>query len=235
MVSELFIPTLNQQGFAVPQLDRFSKRFTQPTSGTLLEIGAAFGFATLEALANGARVFANDLDERHLQCIAEEAKRKNFSRLTTVQGHFPNQLNFKNEKFEKILVSRVLHFFTGKQIQHSLRYLYDWLTVGGELIVVCDTIYFEHWEAVYPEFISRKRAKKEFPGEFYEPLKHADKWGKHLPDFYHFLDVESLTLLFEQAGFEVLDAGFINRAKQFPKEMLYDGRESVGIVGRKVN
>ena len=234
LASDLFIPTLNQQGFAVPKLDPFSKRFTKSTSGTLLEIGAAFGFATLKALANGANVYANDLEPKHLKQLSEAADGKGYRGLKTIAARFPDELEFENEKFEKILISRVLHFFTGEQIQRSLRKIHDWLSVGGELIVVCDTIYFKHWEAVYPEYKKRKNTNKRFPGEFNEPLKHAKKWGQHLPEFYHFLDVESLTSFFKDAGFEIVEAKYINRKNQFPDELLYDGRESVGIVGRKL-
>ena len=74
-MQDLFVPTLNNQGYAAVKLDRFSERFAEYSEGQFLEIGAAYGYAAIEALKNGEDFIANDLDKRHLQHLEKEANR----------------------------------------------------------------------------------------------------------------------------------------------------------------
>ncbi|RLV58250.1 class I SAM-dependent methyltransferase [Parashewanella curva] len=229
----LFVPTLNKQGYAAPNLDPFSIKFTQFAEGQFLEIGAAFGYATLEALKNGASVTANDMDARHLDELEAKAESIGFTKLETITGEFPNQLDFEEKQFSKILISRVLHFFTGEDIQAALTHAYNWLKPGGELYVVCETTYLTNWLSFIPEYEKRKANGVAFPGEIDDPKHWEKSWSDNLPEFVHWLDIEPLRQLFEQAGFEVVELDYINRAGQFPESLLLDGRESVGIIGRR--
>ena len=86
---ELFVPTLNQQGYATVNMDPFSEKFTQYTNGQFLEIGAAFGYTTLKALENSANVIANDLETRHLRVHEHSAKKRGFNQLKTITAAFP--------------------------------------------------------------------------------------------------------------------------------------------------
>ena len=59
------IPTLNQRGFMSATIDEYSKKFVEyaaTTSDEVLDIGCAYGVATLAALEKGARVLAVDID-----------------------------------------------------------------------------------------------------------------------------------------------------------------------------
>ena len=62
-------------GFTTTPCDPVSQRFIKhaanaaQTGGKVLEIGAAFGAATLEAIAKGATVFCNDIDPENLAVV----------------------------------------------------------------------------------------------------------------------------------------------------------------------
>lgn len=231
--TQLFVPTLNKQGYALPNLDPFSKKFTEYAKGQFLEIGAAFGYTTLKALENGSEVTANDLDERHLEYLKTQAAVLGYLKLKTIAAEFPIGLSFPTQSFRKILISRVLHFFAGEKIKQSLKQVYDWLEPNGELYVICETTYSTNWKTFIPEYQKRKEAGEVYPGEITNPTHWERSWSENLPSFVHWQDKESLTHLLKEAGFEVIEVDYINRSGQFPDELLLDGRESVGIIGRR--
>ncbi len=72
-----FIRTLNNQGFmgaypSDPYMQAFIK-FAPQGPGPALDIGAAYGVASLEALKGGAKVIANEVDGRHLDILKSRA------------------------------------------------------------------------------------------------------------------------------------------------------------------
>ena len=122
----------------------------------MLEIGAAFGAASLQALAKGAKVFCNDIDpsnlavvrNRHVKVdgIQQESVTGDDSKLVLVPGSFPDELaGLPKNYFDAILICSVLHFFTGEQIEKSLEQLSIHLKPGGKLFVVCETPYLKNW------------------------------------------------------------------------------------------
>ncbi len=173
------------------------------------------------------------MDERHLVELEETAKERGFTKLKTIAAKFPSGLNFAANSFRKILICRVLHFFKGKDIKSSLKEVYDWLEPGGELYVVCETTYLTNWRTFIPEYEKRKAEGEAYLGEITDPKNWENTWSDNLPEFVHWLDTEILTRLFEEAGFDVVEVGYINRAGQFPESLLLNGRESVGIIGRR--
>jgi SAM-dependent methyltransferase len=229
----LFVPTLNKQGFAATNLDRFSKEFTSFEDGDFLEIGAAFGYATLKALENGACVTANDTDSGHLKHIKNVAEKRGFNKLNIAQGSFPEQLEFPDNTFQKILISRVLHFFTGQQIQSAMKTINKWLKPNGKVFIVCETPYLKNWTLFSPEYEKRKQDGIIFPGEITCPKNWENNRTENLPEFVHWLDKETLVKLVSDSGLEIIGASYIDRSGQFPHDLLLDGRESVGIIGKK--
>src|SRR5262245_33374185 len=110
------IPTLNQMGWMTVGLDAFSREFVDFSStapGPVLDIGAAYGIASIEALKTGARVIANDLDRRHLDILYDRAPKEYVRNLILKAGEFPNELNFSDYSLGGILACRILHFFDG--------------------------------------------------------------------------------------------------------------------------
>lgn len=78
------IPTRNQTGWTSNQLNEVSALFVEhcrEVRRPVLDIGAAVGVATLQALAAGATVIANDLDPEHLKEIAKAVPEEDAGRL----------------------------------------------------------------------------------------------------------------------------------------------------------
>ncbi|MBP9722625.1 MAG: class I SAM-dependent methyltransferase [Gammaproteobacteria bacterium] len=151
-----FVATLNKQGYMAVNLDKFSEAFVSMPKNTanqvkLLEIGAAYGAASLRALENGAIVFANDIEIKHLAILSKKASAHTRDQLTLVAGKFPDELKFPENYFDAILISRVMHFFTGEDIIKSLKILRDWIKPGGKIYIVVETPYLSNWQKFLPE------------------------------------------------------------------------------------
>lgn len=165
--------------------------------------------------------------------IKREADARGLTTLTTALGSFPEQLTFPEKSFQKILISRVLHFFTGEQIESAIQVAYKWLKPGGKLYIVCETPFLQNWSSFLPEYERRKRESVEYPGEITNPKSWENNRTDNLPDFVHWLDKETLEKLVVSSGLAICESGYVDRKGQFPPDLLSEGRESVGIIGRK--
>ena len=235
--SEL-IPTLNNNGYMIEQLDEYSLEFCtlyKEGENPVLEIGASYGVATLMALRMKKEVYCNDLDERHLDIIKSKCPSEQLHKLHLITGRFPDSVKFKKDFFSSILISRVLHFLDGITIVKALKYLYEILEIGGKLYVVCETPYMKNWEKFIPEYEYRLKRKEKWPGLIMNPRKYES--GKHLPllpNVCHWLDKPVLIKLLMQNGFSIEKSSYLDRKNVFPDDVLYDGRESVGCVAIKI-
>lgn len=190
-----FVPTLNAQGFMTETLDPVSAEWVAFAAspqcaalGPALDCGAAYGTATLRALRadaadtdagtaagtgaggggggeEGARVVANDLDERHLQILWEKADAAARRRLRLLPGRFPEAVHAAlsgdagGEDKEAVsfpmptlggvgavLVCRVLHFFDGDGVRDAIQRIAQWLAPGGKAFLVAETPYLKNMQ-----------------------------------------------------------------------------------------
>lgn len=125
------IATLNQTGFMKTELDIFTEEFIKYSSNStrypVLEIGAAYGAATLPALRNNARVIANDIDEKHLAILYSKVYKNDLNKLYLKPGCFPDQLDFPENSLNAVLICRVAHFLKGAEIEEGFKKIYKWL------------------------------------------------------------------------------------------------------------
>lgn len=238
-------------GFTTTPCDPVSQQFIEHAAlsakqgGRVLEIGAAFGAATLEAIAKGATVFCNDIDPENLAVVRQrfmeatddssESLTGDNSRLILVPGELPNELIGLPEKhFDAILICRVLHFFSGSQIEESLALLAQLLAPKGKIYIVCETPFLRNWQRFIPEFNRRVEDNEEWPGEITEPAKYESSGrASSLPKFVHWITKEVLDRSLVKAGFSVEHSEYINRSGQFPEDLLLPeyGKESIGAIG----
>lgn len=236
-------------GFTTTPCDPVSQQFIAHAAlsvehgGKVLEIGAAFGSATLEALAKGATVFCNDIDAENLAVVrqrfiesADDASiTGDNSKLVLVPGELPNELiGLPEKQFDAILICRVLHFFSGAKIEESLALLSKLLTPKGKIYIVCETPFLKNWQRFIPEFNRRVEAHQEWPGEITDPAKYESSGrANSLPKFVHWITKEVLERSLVRAGFSVEHSEYINRQGQFPEDLLLSeyGKESVGAIG----
>jgi len=226
-------PTLNGTGFMFRVLDEFADDFIQfagYTDGEVLDIGCAFGIATIAALEAGGRVTAVDLDQRHLEALVAKTPAALRDQLTCVAGELPG-LDLPEANYDAILCSRVLHFLDGSAIDASVRKMRRWLKPGGRLYLVADTPY-GIWRRLIPIFDARRARGDRWPGlmiglENYLPFAPKDR-AIDGPPFMNLLDPELLTRICTDAGFTVERATFIDRS-DFRGIGRMDGRENAGV------
>ncbi|MDP3009670.1 MAG: hypothetical protein Q8N30_11465 [Methylococcales bacterium] len=62
---------------------------------------------------------------------------------------------------------------------------------------------------------------------------NKDEILQAMPEYFNFIDIETMAKLFNQAGFLVEHASYFP-AKYYYEVSLWDGREGVGLIGVKV-
>ena len=242
--SGAFIPTVNKQGYMTSTpADPFSKLFIENAessgrgNGKVLEIGAAFGVATLAALEKGATVVCNDMAPEHLAVVVKEHAKMKRGSLIPVVGEFPEELVFEDNEFDAILISRVLHFFDGERLIAALDKARSWLKPGGNLYVVNETPYLANWKMFLEEYEQRKERGDKWPGLITNTKLYETNRSFSLPPLVHWLDEDTLRQALSDAGFEEqeISISYINREGQFPSDMLMkeEQRESVGCKATK--
>ncbi len=229
------INTLNSMGTMTPDPDIFSRAFIQfapRAPGRSLDIGAAYGVATLPALRSGASVIANDIDERHLKILFNRVPQEHRARLELVTGEFPDKLDFPAGSLGAVLICRVMHFFDGPRIERAAAKVMNWLAPGGKVFVVGETPFIGTAKAFFPTYEARLKAGHPWPGVVENAAAHDPKRAGSLPSLFHLLDERILERVFTAAGFEIERLELFARP-DYPADIRLDGRESVGLIAVK--
>ena len=74
------VPTLNDKGFMFEVLDEYADEFIRLAGegdAEALELGCAYGVATIAALQAGARITASDMDQGHLDVLQSRVPENN--------------------------------------------------------------------------------------------------------------------------------------------------------------
>jgi SAM-dependent methyltransferase len=220
-------------GYMTTSLDRYSQAFVDfcTPRKKVLEIGAAYGVATLEALKKGATVVANDIDSRHVEILAERAGSL-ASQLQLNSQAFPNELQFAKAEFDAILICRVAHFFEPADLEKSFQLFHQWLKPRGRLYFVCESPYLKNFSDFIPIYEARRKAGTPYPGFIEDVQAIAPERGKFLPKKMHLLDPEVIASLCQRVGLSIVENQFFARP-EFPVDIQLDGRESVGLIAEK--
>lgn len=234
---EGLVPTLNDKGFMFEVLDGFAEEFIGVAGNSpheSLELGCAYGVATLAALENGARITACDMEPGHLQVLESRVPGASRHRLTLVAGTLPD-IDLPENHFGTVFCSRVLHFLEGDAIDRSVRNMFRWLRPGGKLYLVADTP-FGIWRKFIPVWEANVARGERWPGLMTEP-SHYLPYEPTNPDevglkLMNLLDPDLLRRTAEEAGFAIRRTGYIDR-NDFAGLGRMDGRENCGLVAIK--
>ena len=230
-----WIPTLNCMGWTSNVLDPYSQAFVDfapHAPGPVLDIGAAYGVATVPALRNGAVVIANDTDKRHLELLVKHCPGRYRDRLKLVVGAVPDRVEFEDESLGAILACRVLHFLDGPTAEHTAKQMFQWLATGGKVFVVAATPYLRDLTGFALEYERRKQRGFAWPGLIEDITEYPFARAGGIPQQLHLMDIDVLHRIFERAGFEIERTGYISR-EDFPEDVRLDGRENVGLIATK--
>lgn len=230
-----FVPTLNKYGYMLSSLDDYTRAFVEFAGGCaypVVDIGAAYGVATLPALERGARVVAVDLEARHLEILREKASAEFRDNLITIAAAFPEALELEGNSIGAFLVSRVAHFLSPERLELAARKLHGWLVPHGKLFLTAETPYIGVWEKFIAVYEERQAQGEKWPGLVTDVPRYCPARAANLPPLMHFLDPDVLTRVFTGAGFTIEKCDFLARP-EFPADLRRDGRESVGLIAVK--
>jgi SAM-dependent methyltransferase len=227
------IPCLNGRGFMEKDLNGISIRFVDESAkmeGISLDVGCAYGIATLAALKGGSEVVACDMDQAHLDILLKETPEKDKPRLTTKKGTLPG-VDFKNQSFVAIHCSRCLHFLVPEELKLTLEKMYNWLQPGGKIYLITDTCFSGPWKKYLPEFDRRKAEGDPFPGFIEDALQclPVSKLPKGMTPHMNCLDPDTLARECKLAGFEIIEADFLGPARSEAKY----AKDHAGIIAIK--
>ena len=231
------IPTNNAMGWSSNTLNELSELFVEDCrehQGRVLDIGAALGIASLAALEAGARVVANDTDPEHLRQIELQARPELLERLELRTGRFPRQLPLEEASFDAVHASNIFHFLTGRQLEVGAQSLHHALKPGGKLFAIAATPYMSTFQDFADAYEARKAAGEAWPG-WVENIRSISKHRllSRLPKSIHLLDDTVLPRIFVAAGFHI-ERCWLFRRRDLPGSLHLDGRESVGLIARKI-
>ncbi len=230
------IPTNNQTGWASNQLNELSERFVAHCRTVILpvlDIGAAFGIASLAALEAGATVIANDLEPSHLAEIAKSVPPGRAANLILIPGRFPRHLRFAENSLSAVHASNVLHFLTGPQLEQGFASIAHWLAPGGKLFIQASTPWQQPWQEFVPVFQARRKAGAEWPGWIEDTREYSThRKLSQIPPSIHLLDDATLRRKALAAGLDVEDA-YLYRRRDLPASLFLDGRECAALIATK--
>lgn len=227
------IPTLNNTGWMTESLDEVSQSFVAyvgSISTEVLDIGCAYGIATLAALDQGARVCASDMEPQHLDILCQRIPADVRSRFRCIAGALP-RIDFPKQCFGAIIASRVLHFLNGNDVEASVHKMHDWLTPGGRLFLIADSPYTGPWAAQSADYEQRKAAGEDWPAYFnnYADFLSPGTDASQHPTFINPMDPDILKRVCESSGFKTLEARFLSSATKWGT-----GRDHAGIIAEKI-
>lgn len=239
------LETLNKKGAMSPELDPTSLKFVEfaaTPNVKVLEVGAGYGLACIEALKKGASDYtANDLDIRHLKILATEVMvlyPQYLDYLQLMPGDFPKDVRIHENYYDAVLIARVLHFMNPQEAIMILKAIYYTLKPNGRVYAVMLSPYVKGFSSFIPEFEERIRQNKKNPGYVENLQKYADPEllkGKAFDNTnkpFFFFDTRTASAIFEAAGFTVEEATETPLAYQ-SKIWQLDGRENIGIIACK--
>jgi len=226
------VPTMNNTGWMTESLDEISTDFTRyagSIDAEVLDIGCAYGIATLAALEAGASVLASDIDPRHIEILERRVPDDMRDRLRCETGVLPD-VDFAAGAFGAVLASRVLHFLSGADVELTVRKIHHWLQPGGRAFLVVDSPYTGPWRIYADEYERRKAAGDPWPGlvDDYAQFLSAGTDPSLHPDFINPMDPDTLVRVCENAGFDVLESRFLRGGTPTAT-----GREHAGVVAAK--
>ncbi|PXX69493.1 Methyltransferase domain-containing protein [Pseudomonas sp. LAMO17WK12:I10] len=246
------IPTLNGTGAMTTVLPACSQLFVESaasSAGEVMDMGCAYGVATIAVLERGARVLAVDIEEQHLTILADNVAPRLRGRLSTQAGALP-EMDFAPGRFQAIHAARVLHFLPPEAFRESIRKMARWLAPGGRLFLICDSPYFPHWAARVDEYERLNARGDEWPGyiadiaDYFHSRAQAGAAnaidsGSHASDalngtpLINLVDPEILARECRLAGLLVEEAGYEGLAIDYDGQAATDGLEHASVIALK--
>ena len=229
--------TKNKHGFTY-NLSPFGNAFiafAQKTKHPLVDIGCAFGVASIPALEMGAEVVAIDLEESHLEALVKNVPAHLSNKIKTIRARFPD-VDFPANSIGAVYMSQVLPFLSGQEIEQGIEKIYNWLVPGGKLFIVSFTPYIDHVSSFIPVYEQRKNRNMEWAGYIEDLSKYSldPNISKNLPNKINHIDADDLARVCLKFNLQIERLEFFGDPENtLPPGIKFDDRERVGLIARK--
>ena len=181
------IPVYNGDGYASPDPHPLSQEFVLFTSTTqypVLDIGAAYGLTSINALKRGATVICNEKGKKqleyicHIKSITSEEKKRLYLKHGSIL-----EIDFPQESLGAIHMSRVMHFFKPNEVELLFRKAYNWLVPNGRLYIITMSQYHYGNPEGFSDYYNNEIKKgTEFPGMISDYKFKDEKYVLHAID-----------------------------------------------------
>ncbi len=227
--------TLNKQGYMLTSLHEYSEafvNFSPLAPGPVLDIGAAYGVASIPALKTGAYVIANDIDMRHLEILKQNTPKSCLKRLELKPGKIPGEVRFPENSLGAVLASGVLHFLQGEELIEAIHQIHSWLKPGGKIFFASSTPYAKLYHNFLPLYLKRKKDGQKWPGLIENTAHYVPEIAHEIPEVINLLDLDILEPILLKAGFVVEKIGFFNISK-IANNVNSEGNAVLGAIAHK--
>lgn len=224
---------MHNKSFIMDEFVLFSKNAKKP----VLDIGAAYGVATIKAINEGSTVIACDIDKRHLDLLIARIPYLERNKLIPLVARFPNETNFKNKSIQAVLLSHVLSFLEGDEIDEGIRKISSWLDDGGKLFILNYTPYHTTLADFISTYEKNKLSGMKWPGYLKDKrlYKRYSTEQDNVPNRLNLLDIDILKRIADENGFHIDFLKYIGGVNQgVPEIYCLDGKEWVGMIATKM-
>ena len=181
------IPVYNGDGYASPEPHPLSQEFVLFASTTqypVLDIGAAYGLTSINALKKGAKVICNEKEKKqleyicHIKSITSEEKKRLYLKHGSIL-----EIDFPKESLGAIHMSRVMHFFKPNEVELFFQKAYNWLVPNGRLYIITMSQYhYGNPEGFFDYYNNEIKKGTEFPGMINDYKFKDEKYILHAID-----------------------------------------------------
>ena len=181
------IPVYNGDGYASSEPHPLSQEFVLFSSNSkypVLDIGAAYGLISINALKNGATVICNEKEKKqleyicHIKSITQEEKKRLYLKHGSIL-----EIDFPKESLGAIHMSRVMHFFKPNEVELFFQKAYNWLIPNGRIYIITMSQYHYGNPEGFSDYYNKEIKKgTEFPGMINDYKFKNEKYVLHAID-----------------------------------------------------
>ncbi len=240
--------TLNKRGTTTPYsnyfIDEFA-RYAQHGKKRVLQIDATFGHHTINALEKPISEFiTTDTCISHLAITAMRIHNllpdDRSSSVKFFHGPFPKSFKyFKSNSLDAVLLNRVLHYYSPKELIKTMKELLRVLKPGGRIYVIAITPYVNRYKSFIPLYKQRLILKQQYPGYLNNLRNFADQevttpnqMNQIEDGAFIFFDAQFMYRLLSENGFIIRKCYEFSLSHTSDIWQL-DGRELVGAIAQK--
>lgn len=212
--------------------------FAPKAPGFVVDVGAAYGVATIPILNKRIKVIACDMEKNHLEELEKRVDSKFKHYLTTKHGQFPHGLDFDQGSVGAILFSHILHFLSPDELDLAFQKLSTWLASHGKLFIVAHTPYVRPLKRFIPLYEKRCAQSIKWPAwienNVRDYMESPQEVLDNLPATMNYLDLQPLIRALESNDFSIEKADYLDpKTNNISEELQLDGREWIGVIAVK--